>query len=76
MQIIPPLAVQANWQTPTVLDGEGRPYTYPNGNHDQPFLTLLGQARYAWNTPSAQDCEQAGSGKRGGLTHSPLLAHQ
>jgi hypothetical protein len=36
-----------SWQTPTVTDGEGRPYTYPNGNHDKPFLTLLGQAQPA-----------------------------
>jgi hypothetical protein len=33
-----------SWQTPTVTDGEGRPYTYPNGDHSVPFLTLLGQA--------------------------------
>ena len=45
------LAKQADrWQTPTVTDAAGRGYTYPNGDHDKPFLTLPGQAT-AWPTP-------------------------
>lgn len=31
------------WQTLTVTDAKGRPYTYSNGDHSKPFLTLLGQ---------------------------------
>lgn len=34
-----------SWQTPTVTDGEGRPYTYSNGDRNKPFLTLMGQAQ-------------------------------
>jgi hypothetical protein len=41
-----------SWQTPTVVDAKGRGYTYPSGNHDNPFLTLPGQAQLAsWPTP-------------------------
>jgi len=40
------------WQTPTGEDADGRDYTYPSGNHDRPFLTLVGQAQAMWATPS------------------------
>jgi hypothetical protein len=46
--------LSANWQTMTVTDGEGRPYTYPSGDHSKPFLTLLGQARN-WPTPDTMN---------------------
>ena len=42
------------WQTPTQLDAAGRDYTYPNGNHETPFLTLPGQADL-WAKPRAAD---------------------
>lgn len=37
------------WQSPTVADARGRPYTYANGNHAAPCLTLLGQVRKILN---------------------------
>jgi hypothetical protein len=39
------MAVQTQWQTPTSLESAGRDYTYANGDHDKPFLTLTGQAK-------------------------------
>ena len=44
------------WQTATVQDATGRDYTYPNGDHDKPFLTLTGQAQQdpaSWATPQS-----------------------
>lgn len=37
--------LRQQWQTMTVLDSQGRDYTYPSGNHEKPFLTLTGQAK-------------------------------
>jgi len=50
------VAKLASWQTPTVVDSQGRKYTYPSGDHSKPFLTLPGQAELAaWKTPTAGD---------------------
>jgi len=38
------------WQTPTCEDGDGRDYTYSQGDHSRPFPTLAGEAR-DWPTP-------------------------
>lgn len=35
----------SGWQTPTTNDGKGSDYTYTQGNHDNPFLKLPGEAR-------------------------------
>jgi len=41
-----------SWQSPNVVDGKGRGYTYSQGKHDKPFLTLVGQARLSsWPSP-------------------------
>ena len=46
---------EAMWQTATVQDAGGRDYTYSNGNHDKPFLTLTGQAQAeSWATPTTR----------------------
>lgn len=42
------------WQTPTCEDGDGRDYTYPQGDHSRPFPTLAGEAR-DWPTPCAAE---------------------
>lgn len=47
------------WQTPTGVDVSGRNYTYPSGDHDNPFLTLPGQAQL-WSTPTAHDGRRPG----------------
>lgn len=39
-----------HWQTPTVLDGVARPYTYPSGDKTKAFPTLTGQAA-GWPRP-------------------------
>jgi hypothetical protein len=40
------------------VDGKGRGYTYSQGKHDKPFLTLVGQARLSsWPTPTADDVD-------------------
>lgn len=38
------------WGTPTTQDANGRPYTYPSGNHSVPFPTLVGQSA-GWPRP-------------------------
>lgn len=43
---------EAAWQTPTVTDSKGRGYSYSQGNHDKPFLSLTGQSEQ-WATPNA-----------------------
>lgn len=35
----------SGWQTPTTNDGKGSDYTYSQGNHQNPFLKLPGEAR-------------------------------
>lgn len=47
----------SGWATPTVVDATGRDYTYPNGDHKRPFLTLPGQAMATagWATPTSRD---------------------
>lgn len=54
----------SSWQTPTVVDAAGRDYVYPSGDHDNPFLTLPGQAKtcepMAWATPNARDYKDSG----------------
>lgn len=47
-----------SWGTPdTKMD---RPYTYSSGDHEKPFLTLLGQAR-SWPMPDANASERGGT---------------
>ena len=40
-----------NWQTPKVAT---RGYSYPNGDHNKPFMNLEGQAKTG-TTPTARD---------------------
>ncbi len=49
------LANQADtWQTPTATDSKNRGYTYSQGDKDQAFPTLVGQAQNSlWPTPDA-----------------------
>lgn len=41
---LPTLSQLTGWGTPTVVDAVGRAYTYPSGNKETPFPTLVGQA--------------------------------
>lgn len=67
------VAQTAGWQTMTVLDAEGRNYTYPSGNHDKPFLTLCGQAQTAgWATPRVNTSKNNGGRSNQGR-HGPDL---
>lgn len=47
------------WQTMTSTDAHGHGYVYQQGDHDNPFLTLAGQAEL-WSTPRASDGEKGG----------------
>jgi hypothetical protein len=50
---LPAAAALASWPSPITTDAKGVPYTYSQGNHDRPALTLLGTARLAsWLTPT------------------------
>ncbi len=50
------LQTVAGWQSPNVVDAQGRGYTYQNGDHSKPFLCLPGQAQQAgWASPSSTD---------------------
>ena len=53
----------ATWQTPTAPDAAGRGYTYQNGDHSRPFLTLTGQAARSFHLDPTTP-------KGGGLTSS------
>jgi hypothetical protein len=55
------LALLSGWQTPTAEDASGRGYTYPNGDHDKPFLALPGQA-LTTGTPSDSSTAPTGRG--------------
>jgi hypothetical protein len=48
-----PVAAQ-DWQTPSTVGAQDRGYTYPNGDHEKPFLCLPGQAT-EWKTPTANE---------------------
>lgn len=62
-------AVQASWPTCSARDwrSESCSPEYQDERNAQTRGKTLSWA--AWNTPAAQDCEQAGSPNRGGLTH-------
>jgi len=47
-----------NWQTPTRVDSTWRDYTYPSGDHEHPFPSLVGQAQ-EWGTPTAHERTQS-----------------
>jgi hypothetical protein len=52
----------ASWPSPITTDAKGVPYTYSQGNHDRPALTLLGTAKLAtWATPTTRDHEDGSS---------------
>ena len=74
-QIIEPLAVQAqNWPTCWARDYRSpnlRPYAERGGKTKGEQLPNF--LRH-WNTPSAQDCEQAGSAAHGGLTNDARVS--
>ena len=74
-QIIEPLAVQAqNWPTCGARDYRSpnlRPYAERGGKTKGEQLPNF--LRH-WNTLSAQDCEQAGSAARGGLTNDARVS--
>ena len=53
------------WQTATVQDAHGHGYVYQRGDHNQPFLTLTGQAQELWPTPDTGE-SLTGHGRRGG----------
>lgn len=57
------------WPTPRAE--EAGDYTYCNGDHDKPFLTLTGQVKQ-WPTPQANDDKGLGPNTPG---HSPQLRH-
>ena len=68
--------VPTGWSTPTTVDAKGRAYTYGQGDHERPCLTLVGQAQMAgWNTPRATDGSNGGPNQAGGaLSHDANLA--
>jgi hypothetical protein len=61
----------AGWMTPTVTDSHGHGYTYSQGNHDKPCLTLVGQARTTGPAPSSSP---AATGSSAGLRLNPSFS--
>ena len=64
-----------SWQTATVVDAQGRGYTYPNGDHDKPFLTLVGQVRQ-WPTPTQRDHKDGSAKACGSVPVNALLGRE
>jgi len=68
-------ASEPGWQTPLAASGIGSEYTYSNGDHTRPFVSLIGQAMQAqWGTPRASDGEKGGPGQSFGAGGVPLAA--
>ena len=64
-------ALLAGWQTPSVVDSRERGYTYSNGDHERPFLTLVGEARL---TASGETPSGSGAGTKSGGQLNPALS--